>query len=352
MRSAQSAPTIRSENAMRLPAPRGPISTALFACLLGEPGPVPSQLVELVDTLPETTADARSDEDVQISLWTCYGLTYDGFEDVDARWEWQPSLLAVRGGLEAVFERDVLAEVRLPDGLTREKVPAFLMDICGPSAPTEFLKFMQQNATVEQFKEMVIHRSIDALHEGDAHTWAIPRVTGRAKSALIEIQADEYGGGMPGRSHAELYAILMSELDLDPEYGVYIDKIPAAALALHNLRSMFGLHRHWRGGILGNLAVTEIGSSLINRRFSEGLARVGGSRKARWFYEEHVLADAVHEQLAAHDMCGPFVADYPAEWERVVLGALGTLGVRGLFTGMVVGAWESGSTSLRELATV
>ena len=337
---------------MRLPAPRGPISTALFTCLLGEPGPVPSQLTELADALPETTADARSDEDVQISLWTCYGLAYDGFDGVDERWEWQPSLLAVRGALEAVFERDVLAEVRLPEDLTPKEVPTFLMDVCGSASPTAFLKFMQQNAPLEQFKELVIHRSIDALHEGDAHTWAIPRVTGRAKSALIEIQADEYGGGMPGRSHAELYAILMSELDLDPKYGAYIEQIPAVALGIHNLRSMFGLHRRWRGGILGNLAVTEIGSSLINRRFSEGLARLGASKKARWFYDEHILADAVHEQLAAHDMCGAFVADYPAEWDRVVIGALGTLNVRGLFARTVVGAWEAGVTSLRELATV
>ncbi len=337
---------------MRLPAPRGPISTALFACLLGEPGPVPAELTKLVDALPETTADARSDEDVQISLWTCYGLTYEGFEGVDPRWEWQPSLLAVRGALEAVFERDVLAEVRLPEDLTPEKVPTYLMDLCGSLTPTAFLKFVQQNATREQIKEMVIQRSIDALHEGDAHTWAIPRMNGRAKSALIEIQADEYGGGMPGRSHAELYQILMSEVDLDPEYGAYIDQIPAGALGIHNIRSMFGLHQRWRGAIIGNLAVTEIGSSLINRRFSEGLARVGGSKKARWFYDEHILADAVHEQLAAHDMCGGFVADYPAEWDRVVIGALATLNVRGVFARAVVGAWEAGTTSLRELATV
>ncbi len=337
---------------MRLPAPRGPISTELFACLSGEPGPVPSRLTELLDALPVTTADARSDEDVQISLWVCYGLTYEGFDGVDERWEWQPSLLAVRGALEAVFERDLLAEAQVPADLTPEKVPAFLMERCGATSPAAFLKFMQQDATIEQFKELVITRSIDALHEGDAHTWGIPRVNGRAKAALIEIQADEYGGGMPGRLHAELYAILMSELDLDPEYGAYIEQIPAVALVLHNIRSFFGLHRRWRGGILGNLAATEIGSSLINRHFSEGLARLGGSKRSRWFYDEHILADAVHEQLAAHDMCGAFVADYPAEWERVVIGALATLSVRALFARSVVDPWAAGGTSLRELATV
>jgi hypothetical protein len=336
---------------MRLPAPRGPISAALFASLAGTPGPMPAQLTELADALPETTTDARSDEDVQISLWVCYGLAYAGFEGVDRRWEWQPSLLAVRGALEAVFERDVLAGVEMPAGLTPAQVPTWLMEVCG-RVPMEFLKFMHQTATLEQFKELVITRSIDALHEGDAHTWAIPRMSGRAKSALIEIQADEYGGGMPGRSHAELYVMLMSELGLDPEYGAYIEQIPAVALALHNIRSMFGLQQRWRGGLLGNLAATEIGSSVINRHFSEGLGRLGGSKRARLFYDEHVLADAVHEQLAAHDMCGGFIADYPDEWDRVVLGALATLNVRGLFAGSVVDPWAAGGTSLRELTTV
>jgi hypothetical protein len=144
----------------------------------------------------------------------------------------------------------------------------------------------------------------------------------------------------------------MSELDLDPEYGAYIEQIPAVALGLHNLRSMFGLQHRWRGGLLGNLAATEIGSSLINRHFSEGLARLGASKKARWFYDEHILADAVHEQLAAHDMCGGFVADYPAEWDRVVIGALATLNLRGLFARSVVDPWAAGATSLRELASV
>jgi Iron-containing redox enzyme len=337
---------------MRLPAPRGPISTVLFASLPGEPGPVPARLTELADALPQTTVDTRSDEDVQISLWVLYGLTYSGFEGVDERWEWEPSLVGVRGALEAVFERDVVAGVRVPEGLIPEKVPAYLMDICGPGNATTFLKFMQRDASIEQFKELVITRSIDALHEGDAHTWAIPRMTGRAKSALIEIQADEYGGGMPGRSHAELYVILMSELDLDPDYGAYIEQIPAVALALHNLRSMFGLQQRWRGGLLGNLAATEIGSSLINRHFSEGLARLGGTKKARLFYDEHILADAVHEQLAAHDMCGAFVADYPAEWHFVVIGALATLNLRGVFASSVVDPWAAGGTSLRELAPV
>src|SRR3712207_8445227 len=42
-------------------------------------------------------------------------------------------------------------------------------------------------------------RSIYTLKEADPHSWAIPRLTGRAKAALVEIQSDEYGEGRPGR---------------------------------------------------------------------------------------------------------------------------------------------------------
>lgn len=337
---------------MRLPAPRGPISTELFAGLLGVPGPLSTRLGEPVAALPGSTVDARADDDIQISLFACYGMSYDGFDDVNECWEWQPSVLTVRGGLEAVFERDFLADMRLPDELGPDDVPAYLMEVCAPGHLGTLPKYVHRNATLDQFRELVIHRSIDNLHEGDAHTWAIPKVHGRSKSALIEIQADEYGGGMPGRSHAELYSYLMSELDLDAAYGAYIEHIPAVTIAICNLRSFFGLHRRWRGALLGNLAVTEIGSSLTNRHHSEALSRLGASEKARWFHDEHVLADAVHEQLAAHDMCGSFARDYPHEWERVIVGALATLGVRELFARTVTTAWASGVTSLRTLSTV
>src|SRR5919107_1759560 len=44
------------------------------------------------------------------------------------------------------------------------------------------------------------------LKEADPHSWAIPRLSGAAKAALVEVQADEYGGGRPDRVHATLFA--------------------------------------------------------------------------------------------------------------------------------------------------
>ena len=70
--------------------------------------------------------------------------------------------------------------------------------------------------------------------------------------------------------------------------------------------SLFGLHRRCRGAILGHLAAFEMTSSLPNRRYGNGLRRLGGDAAATRFYDEHVEADAVHEQIAAHDLCGGF----------------------------------------------
>ena len=53
-----------------------------------------------------------------------------------------------------------------------------------------------------QVREFIVHRSAYQLKEADPHSWAIPRLSGPPKAALVEIQADEYGGGRPERMHA------------------------------------------------------------------------------------------------------------------------------------------------------
>ena len=57
-----------------------------------------------------------------------------------------------------------------------------------------------------QARELLnVLRSIYTLREADPHSWAIPRLTGRAKTALVEIQNDEYGNGDGSQMHAELF---------------------------------------------------------------------------------------------------------------------------------------------------
>src|SRR5205085_7430527 len=108
----------------------------------------------------------------------------------------------------------------------------------GPNGPS-LSRYMAEHGTLEQFREFAIHRSAYQLKEADPHSWAIPRLAGRAKSAIVEIQNDEYGGGRPGQSHPELFPTTMEALALDAPYGALLDRIPAPTLAPVNLISYF-----------------------------------------------------------------------------------------------------------------
>ena len=159
-----------------------------------------------------------------------------------------------------------------------------------------------REGTIDQFREFVIHRSAYQLKEADPHTWAIPRMRGAPKAAMVEIQADEYGSGRPDRVHSTLFAKAMDALDLDSSYGAYLDRIPGVTLATVNLISRFGLHRELRGALTGHLAMFEITSPIPNRRYAGALRRFGASDDAIDFFDEHVEADSVHEQVAARDL--------------------------------------------------
>ena len=55
--------------------------------------------------------------------------------------------------------------------------------------------FIEREATAEQLLEFMVHRSAYQLKEADPHSWALPRLWGRPKAAMVEVQADEYGNG-------------------------------------------------------------------------------------------------------------------------------------------------------------
>ena len=230
--------------------------------------------------------------------------------------------------------------VVLPDG---ERPAAVVAEDDGPGLSG----YLRGRATHEQFREFVTHRSVYHLREADPHTWAIPRLGGRAKAALVEIQTDEYGGGVAPRMHQELFKQTMRWFGLDLTYGAHVDEVGAPTLAVNNLMSLFGLHRANRGMLLGHLAAYEMTSSLPNRAYANGLRRLGGDADATAFYDEHVEADAVHEQIAAHDLCGSFAAAEPALAGDVLFGARCALLVDAVWASSILDAWSAGRSSLR-----
>jgi hypothetical protein len=316
---------------MKLPLPRGTLSEALIDVLSGAGNALPA------------TAEPDDDDDLQLSLFVCYEPAYRSWDGVDDSWEWNLDLLRLRAGLEERFA----AALGSPEPADPQTVPAALSAIVAADDGPPLSKVLRGRATREQFREFVIHRSIYHAREADPHTWAIPRLGGRAKAALIEIQLDEYGGGVTDRMHQELFKQTMGWFDLDLTYGAYVNSVGAPTLAVNNLMSYFGLHRARRGALLGHLAAYEMTSSLPNRAYGNGLRRLGGDARATAFYDEHVEADAVHEQIAAHDLCGTFARAEPDLAGQVLWGARCALAVDNLWAGAVLNDWAAGRTSLR-----
>ena len=206
---------------------------------------------------------------------------------------------------------------------------------------------MARKAGLGELREFLIHKSIYQLKEADPHTWAIPRLQGRAKAALVEIQADEYGGGRPERMHSALFARTMRGLGLDDAYGAYVDVVPAVSLAAVNLMSLFGLNRRLRGAITGHLAIYEMTSSQPNRLYGNGFRRHGFDAAVTHYFDEHVEADAVHEQIAGRDLAGGLVEAEPGLLSDVLFGATAVMAVDGMLSSHLLAAWEAGGSSLR-----
>jgi Iron-containing redox enzyme len=329
-----------------LPAPRGPISAALLAALVRPPHEI-APVAPLAVGGPDPLVDPLADADLLLALHACYELHYRGFAGVDDGWEWEPSLLAFRAGLESRLEAGLRALVA-PEPVEPADVPRALTDVVEADDGPALASYVQRKATLGQVRELLVHRSIYQLKEADPHTWAIPRLAGRPKAALVEVQTDEYGNGRPERMHSTLFATSMREVGLDDTYGAYTDLVPAVTLATSVVASYFGLHRRWRGAIAGHLAALEMTSSLPMRRYGNGLRRLGLGPAATRFFDEHVEADAVHEQVAAHDLCGALATAEPALTQDIVFGAAVCLALDARLATYLLGRWDESKSTLRD----
>ncbi|TKV29051.1 iron-containing redox enzyme family protein [Arthrobacter sp. NamB2] len=337
---------------MKQPSPRGDISALVLAVISGT---VESQqepllrLDRLVESAVAATADILHDDNLQLALFCLYELHYSGIDGAGDDWEWNPDLLRVRHRIEAALEARVRDEVvlgSLPEA-TSEAVCQELFRMTGEDSGPSMSRFVAKSATEEQLREFLVHKSIYQLKEADPHTWVIPRLAGRSKAAMVEIQADEYGNGLPARMHSALFARTMRSLGMDDSYGAYLDAAPAITLAVNNLMSLFGLNRRLRGAVVGHLAAYEMTSSQPNRLYSRGFKRHGYGEDATEYFDEHVEADAVHEQIAGRDMAGGLVESEPRLLQDVLFGAAAGLAVDTLMTVHIMEAWESGRSSLR-----
>ena len=324
-----------------LPAAHGPLSMTVRRALTG-----PSSR----DQLARIGAPVRDSDpyglDLQLALYMCYELHYRGFSGVDPTWEWNPALLHLRAELERAFLAGVRRDVG-PIGAGDTAVAAMdalsvePLDGSGPSY------YLRDSGSWQQMREYFVHRSLYHLKEGDPHAWVIPRLTGHAKAAFVAVENDEYGAGQGPRLHQQLFADLLAAAELDSSYLAYLDVVPAASLAVVNLMSLFGLHRWLRGAAIGHFAATEITSPPGSRRMVQALQRMEAPAACVAFDQEHVEADAVHEQVVRLDVVGDLLAREPKLQPDVVFGIRAHAVVEDRLADNIMECWKQGQSSLR-----
>lgn len=325
---------------MDIPAPRGELSNHVFARLRSAPrelGALPS--VEAIDG-----------DDCQVTLFVLQELSFRPFVGVSGAWEDEPSLLRLRAELEGLQERELRELLHVQACRPTEVADALLQlidDADGPSLST----WVEANATLEHLREFVTHRSAYQLKEADPHSFAIPRLrAGRAKTALLEIQLDEYGHHEPSEAHAELFRGTLAALGLDPDDGDVIDLLPAATLRTNTVLNSFTRSRRLLGACLGHLAVFEMTSVEPMARYASACRRLlngGRATQAARFFDVHVAADGLHERIALERLVGGFAAQYPEEASELLFGAAALMKVEGDLTSQLLTSWNDGRSSLR-----
>ncbi len=335
----RSTSTPQPETQSCLPAPRGPLSTAVLTTLRGSTA---------VSSATETGSAAieQSDpygDDLQLALYCCYELHYRGFAGVADELEWDPGLLGMRRQMEQVFLAALRSDVPGGTDVTAE-LNTLLVEGMDASGVSHHLRGAGQ---LWQLREYIAHRSIYHLKEADPQAWVIPRLSGPAKAALVTVEHDEYGAGNPQHMHAHLFADMMTELGLSPRYGAYLNAAPAATLAEVNFMSLCGLHRLLRGALVGQFATVELTSSPGSDRLVHTMQRLDYGSASIRFYAEHIEADAVHEQLVRRGVIAPLLAAEPELAGDVVFGIQASTLLANRFSDLLLSQWAQGQTTLR-----
>lgn len=305
---------------MRLPKPRGEMSEWVVARLstTTDAGAMP--------------ASADSVDDEAVALWTLHEMSYRGFEDADPHAEWAPGPLVVRHQLETALEKRLRERWREAGEVDPGyDVPTALEALVAADDGPSLADHVRRHADRDEVLELLRQRSVYHLKESDPSAWVVPRLPVRAKAALMELLFDEYGDGDPNRLHHHLFARGLEAVGLRPEYGAYVDDALPETLEMNNAGSLFGLHRRLRGAAMGHLAAFEMTSSLPSRKMVQGLQRLGLDGPMSRYYDEHVEADAVHEQLAARGICGTLAEDEPDQAGDILFGAFTCLDTEARF---------------------
>ena len=201
-------------------------------------------------------------------------------------------------------------------------------------------QWLEEHGNRDHLDEFVVHRAAYQLQEADPHSFAIPRLAAsECKTALLQLQLDEYGGHEPTEAHSVLFAETMEALGLEAD----LDLLPWETLATNTLLNWLGRSRRLVPACLGHLAVFEMTSVEPMARYAAAIRRLVPGPEATTaarFFDVHVAADGLHGTIATDRLIAGFVADHPDEAHEVLFGAAALLHVERRFAEHLLAAWR------------
>jgi hypothetical protein len=320
-----------------LPWPRGPLSEFVVTALHQQPG-------SLGVHPPVSEVDALKSDDFGLALYLCYEVHFRHLTDSD--WEWDPDLLSFRRKMEHVFVDHLRDEVGWVTPGATASISLALEELMFESPVLSLSDHLNQSGTLEQFRELCVHRSAYHLREADPLSFGIPRLTGEAKAAMVDIQYDDYGYGNAAHMHSTLFASTMTALGLDSTYGSYVENLPGVTLAMVNLTSMFAMQRRWRAALVGHLAISEMTLVETTFRYSQALARFGVGLEGRRYFDVHANVDPRHARIARDRLVTGFLGAEPHLEGDLLFGAASVLLLEAQFQRHLLNAWSKQRSSL------
>ena len=186
-----------------LPAPRGLLSEFVIDRLRSPDVPLAVPAVWHSD-------DPLTDDDFALALYVAYDCTTEGFPASTTDWS------GTRACSPSAPRWSAPSSIACSRSAARRPAPATSRPICptcsrAPEVP-HCRRTWSSTGRSPRCASFAVHRSAYQLKEADPHTWAIPRLEGSTKAALIRIQADEYGYGTTHRMHQQLFVDTMRAL--------------------------------------------------------------------------------------------------------------------------------------------
>jgi len=319
-----------------LPWPRGPLSEyviATFRSKSGSPRLMP----------PVNVGNAIGDDDLQLALFLCYELHY---RDVaSAEWEWDPAFLSFRAELERSFYEE-LRELTATPPARHPTLVQELDAVVSAYPSTSISDFLCRRGTIDELREYCIHLSVSKLKYSDAQAFGVARLQGAAKAAMVQIQFGDHGGGSSAHSATSLFGEMLTSLRLDPSYGAYVGHVPGVSLASANLESFFGLHRRWRGAMVGQVAAMKMTSVESMERCGKAMEHVGIHEDEAQYFQTRSRIDALNALIARNRLVGALVHAEPEVAGDVLFGARSHLLLEERQSDNVLSAWSRGNSSL------